>query len=106
MTISVIIPTFNTAEYLDICLESLQKTAPDVEAIVVSDGSTDNTEEVCKKYPNVNFYAFKENKGQSLAFNYAVAMATGSHVLIFNDDMVFPKEWKERVETFANNSIT
>ncbi len=51
MTISVIIPVYNTAKYLQKCIESvLNQTYKDFEIILVNDASTDNSLEICQQY--------------------------------------------------------
>lgn len=51
MTISVIIPVYNTAKYLKKCIESvLNQTYKDFEIILVNDASTDNSLDICKQY--------------------------------------------------------
>ena len=46
--ISVIVPVYNVEEYLEECLESIQQqTYTDIEVILVNDGSTDNSKEIC-----------------------------------------------------------
>lgn len=54
---SVIVPAYNAAEYLEKCVSSvLQQTRENLEVIVVNDGSTDRTPELCEQL---------RNKGQS-----------------------------------------
>lgn len=49
--VSIIVPVYNVAEYLEQCLDSVvNQTLQDVEIILVNDGSTDNSEEICRKY--------------------------------------------------------
>ena len=49
--ISVIIPVYNAEKYLEQCLESIcQQTYKNIEIILVNDGSTDNSEAMCKNY--------------------------------------------------------
>ena len=49
--ISVIVPVYNVEEYLEECLDSIQnQTFSNIEIILVNDGSTDNSKEICKKY--------------------------------------------------------
>lgn len=55
--VSVIVPVYNTAEYVEECIQSiLSQSYNNIELILVNDGSTDGSGEVCKKYehlPNV-----------------------------------------------------
>ena len=49
--ISVIVPVYNVEEYLEECLESIQnQTYTDIEVILVNDGSTDGSKEICERY--------------------------------------------------------
>lgn len=68
MTISVIIPVYNTAKYLKQCIESvLNQTYKDFEIILVNDASTDNSLEICEyytsKYPNIKLINKIINEG-------------------------------------------
>lgn len=94
--ISVIIPIYNTAEYLPRCLDSvLRNTYRNLEVICVNDGSTDNSLEVIKRYaeedPRV-MVVNKENTGVSAARNTGLDMATGAFIaFIDSDDWVHPQ---------------
>ena len=49
--VSIIVPTYNVAEYLDQCITSLiNQTLKDIEIIAINDGSTDNSLEILKHY--------------------------------------------------------
>ena len=90
ITVSVILATYNRAHYLPEALDSLlnQTRSPD-EIIIVDDGSTDNTTEVVSAYgKKVRYFKQTENRGRSVALNYAVPLAQGSHIWIFDDDDV------------------
>ena len=72
-TISIIIPVYNVEKYLGQCLESVvNQKDPFDEVILVNDGSTDNSQEICERYTSANSY-FKlinqKNKGPSAARN-------------------------------------
>lgn len=93
--ISVIVPIYNVGKYLRECLESLKKqTYPNLEIIMVNDGSTDNSETICKEYEQKqsNFYYYdKTNGGLSDARNYGLEKATGEYIgFIDSDDYVSP----------------
>ena len=91
---SVLIPVYNGENTIEKCLNSLlSQSADDVEIIVVDDGSTDGSAEICKEYAekwtNLWFYS-KENGGVSSARNVALNHATGKYVLfVDSDDYVF-----------------
>lgn len=49
--ISVIVPVYNVEKYIDRCIESIvNQTYRDIELILVDDGSTDSSQEICKKW--------------------------------------------------------
>lgn len=88
--ISVIVPCYNQAQYLDECLQSvLNQTYTDWECIIVNDGSPDHTEEVAKKWlekdPRFK-YMHKENGGLSSARNAGIREAKGEWILPLDAD--------------------
>ncbi len=88
--VSVIIPTFNRANYICETIDSvLSQTYKDYEIIVVDDGSTDNTKEVISKYNEKIRYFYQENKGVSAARNYAISNAKGEYVAFLDDDDIW-----------------
>lgn len=88
--ISVIVPCYNQAQYLDECLQSvLDQTYQEWECIIVNDGSPDNTEEVAKKWlvEDSRFkYFYKENGGLSSARNFGIDNAEGEWILPLDCD--------------------
>jgi len=89
--ISVIIPCYNHAHYLKDALESVfNQSYKQVEIIVVDDGSTDNTAELCREYPQVK-YVRQERVGLSASRNAGVNASTGSYLVFLDaDDMLQP----------------
>ena len=88
--ISVVVPCYNQAQYLDECLQSvLNQTYQDWECIIVNDGSPDHTEEIAKKWveKDARFrYLFKENGGLSSARNAGIEIAKGEWILPLDAD--------------------
>ncbi|MEG0505538.1 MAG: glycosyltransferase, partial [Raoultibacter sp.] len=77
-TISFAIPCFNSASYMDACIESILPCGNDIEIIIVDDGSTkDNTAEKAKewaqKHPDIIRVICKENGGHGSAVNTGLA---------------------------------
>ena len=88
--ISVIVPCYNQAQYLDECLQSvLDQTYQNWECIIVNDGSPDHTEEVANKWlekdPRFR-YIDKENGGLSSARNAGIEIAKGEWILPLDAD--------------------
>ncbi len=78
--ISIIIPTYNYAHFLDAAIDSAQAQAAQdvaVEIIVVDDGSTDDTPHVLEKYQNAITVITQDNMGLSAARNTGIAQAKG-----------------------------
>lgn len=95
MLISVIIPVFNVSGYLARCVESVcNQTYKDIEIILVDDGSTDNSLDICnqmqKKYSTIRVF-HKENGGLSSARNMGLDNARGEYIcFIDSDDWIEP----------------
>jgi len=89
-TVSIIVPCYNQAQYLDECLNSvLDQTYPNWECIIVNDGSPDNTEEVAMKWTNKDErfkYLYKTNGGLSSARNEGIKNAVGTLILPLDAD--------------------
>ena len=90
-TVSAVIPSYNYAAYVGKAIESvLKQTHPNVECIVVDDGSTDNTREVVAKYGDRVRYIYQKNAGLPDARNTGVKAATGEFVGFLDSD----DEWE------------
>lgn len=96
--ISVLIPVYNAAEYIDACIKSLINQTldkKDFEVILVDDGSIDNSAEICKNYckNNSNFKLLKSkgNVGPSGARNYAMDNAQGKYIVFLDSDDTLTK---------------
>ena len=93
--ISVVIPAYNAEQFLDETLESvLSQTYENWECIIVNDGSTDNTEEIAKKWceKDARFrYFYKENSGVSDTRNLGIKEARGEYIAFLDaDDLYMP----------------
>lgn len=93
MKYSFIVPCYNVEKYVEDCIKSLLNQDYDnYEIILVNDGSTDNTSEICKKYINKTVkYYIKENGGPSSARNYGIAKSTGDYLIFIDSDDIFEK---------------
>ena len=88
--VSVILPIYNVAPYLDETFMSLlNQSLKEIEIIAVNDGSTDNSEDIIRKYqqkdPRIK-YIYQANQGQSVARNTALLQATGQYIYMMDSD--------------------
>lgn len=94
MKVSVVINTYNRAEYLDRALQSLYyQEYPDFEVIVVNGPSTDNTEEIMQKYARDIKIGHCSEANLAISRNIGIAMASGDYVAFIDDDAVPEPEW-------------
>lgn len=98
--VSIIIPAFNSGEFIAETLESvLGQTYENWECVVVDDGSKDNTSEIVKKYCFLDsrfIYFFQENQGPSIARNHGIAQSTGDFILPLDGDDIIEKTYIEK----------
>lgn len=101
--VSVVIPTYNRADYVVAAVESvLAQTYPRVECIVVDDGSTDATAEVLAPFASRAILHRHENRGLAGARNTGIRLASGEFVgFLDSDDMWAPRLVERAVEIFA-----
>ncbi len=107
--ISVVIPAYNLAPYLERCIDSiLNQTYTDFEILLVNDGSTDETGEICNKLAlrDSRIRVFhKENGGVSSARNLALENAKGDMISIIDgDDWVEPTLFQDAVNSMEQNN--
>jgi len=99
--VSIIVPVYNVENYLAKCLDSLVKQSlPDIEILVVNDGSKDNSEKIiegyAQKYPEKIKAYTKENGGLSDTRNFGIDRATGDYIgFVDSDDYVTETMFEE-----------
>ena len=98
INVSIIIPVYNTEQYLNQCLDSvISQTFQDIEIIVVNDGSTDNSLNIIKEYqqkdPRIILVNFCEHKGVSEAKNEGIKNAKGKYIVFVDSDDWVSKEY-------------
>ena len=86
--ISVIIPIYNVEEYVEECIQSvLNQTYKNIEVILVDDGSTDGSGEICNTYSDERITVIhQENKGLAEARNVGIAAANGEYIYFIDSD--------------------
>ena len=95
--VSVIVPVFNVEKYIGRCLDSiLAQTYDNFEVIVVDDGSTDSSGDICDKYKGIDSRMrvfHKTNSGLSGARNYGIDRARGRYITFIDSDDYVEKDY-------------
>lgn len=88
--VSVIIPAYNSEKYIDDCVASvINQTYPHWEIVIINDGSTDKTAEICEQYSRSNkniMTIHQENSGVSSARNKGIENSSGEYILFLDSD--------------------
>jgi len=96
--ISVIIPAYNAAKHIKETLQSvLSQTYPNIEILVIDDGSTDNTKQIVKSFGAKVRYYYQENSGPSAARNKGVKEAKGKYIAFIDSDDLWCKTALEKM---------
>jgi len=107
-SVTVIIPTFNRLKWIPICLDSVKaQTYPDVETLIIDDGSTDGTVAWLESQPEYSFaqiHVQPKNGGASIARNDGIRLAKGELIVfIDSDDALLPHHIETAVNVFAKH---
>ena len=106
--ISVIIPVYNVREYIGKCVDSvLKQKIHDIEIILVDDGSTDGSDEVCDMYADANenvFVIHKKNAGLGYARNSGLEIARGEYIFFLDSDDWLPENALINLQELAENN--
>jgi len=88
--LSIVVPCYNSEDYMERCINSLLLGGDEVEIIIVNDGSMDRTDEIACKYqklfPTVIKYVRQENGGHGDAINTGLSVATGLYMKVVDSD--------------------
>jgi len=97
--VSIVIPNWNGAHHLPVCLESLRRqTYPHVEVIVADNDSSDESLGLlARDYPEVQVLALGENRGFAGACNAGMRAARGEFVVLLNNDTEVAPRWLEEI---------
>lgn len=92
--ISVIVPVYNTEEFVGECIESvLAQTYSNFELLLVNDGSTDGSLQVCERYSDGRIHILsKQNGGLSDARNYGIKHAKGDYIFFLDSDDIIHQD--------------
>ena len=99
MKFSIIVPTYNREKYIIKCIDSvLDQTYDNFEVIIIDDGSTDNTENLVKKYQDKRIKYFKnENHGIGYSRNFGINKAKGDYIFFLDSDDYLEENMLEEV---------
>ena len=107
--ISVIVPVYNVEEYLEECLTSIQhQTFTDIEVILVNDGSTDRSKEICERYcqQDSRFKLINQkNQGLSVARNRGVKESIGEYIMFVDSDDVVKENIVEVLLSYLKEDV-
>lgn len=107
--VSIIIPVFNYGFVIAETLKNLlDQSHQNWEAIIVDDGSTDNSREIIEEFTDLDtrfLYFYQENQGVSTARNFGIAQASGDYYQFLDgDDLLSPQKLSLQLEHFKSNS--
>ena len=107
-TISVIVPVYNVEAYLPQCVDSiLHQDYPDLEVILIDDGSTDHSGEICDRYATADSrirVIHQKNGGAAAAKNAGLRIAAGEYLsFVDSDDYLEPNVYGFMLETLLDN---
>ena len=109
--VSVIVPVYNTENYIDKCLSSLEnQDLEEIEVIIINDGSTDNSKNKIMPYiknnPNKFKYYEKENSGLGATRNYGITKAQGEYIgFVDSDDYIEKTMFKKMYDIAKNQNL-
>ncbi|MBP2033581.1 glycosyltransferase involved in cell wall biosynthesis [Clostridium algifaecis] len=107
--LTVVVPCYNSAVYMDRAIESLLIGDEDLEILIVDDGSSDNTSAIAdeyeKKYPNIIHAIHKENGGHGDAVNTGLKYSKGIYFKVLDSDDWFDKNSLKKILNILKSMI-
>lgn len=109
MKVSLIVPVYNGEDYVETALKSIP-IRTDIEVIIINDGSTDRTQDICEFWANNTFLKAKvinlsENKGLGNAKNVGYDNATGEYINQLDSDDFLYKEYEQVINELDGTDI-
>ncbi len=99
--ISIIVPIYNSEKHLEECIDSIvNQSYKNLEIILVDDGSTDNSYDICLSYTNTDNrvkYFRKDNTGVSSTRNFGINASTGSFIMFVDSDDILKTNCVEKL---------
>ena len=107
-TLSIIVPCYNSQDYMERCINSLLLGGESVEVIIVNDGSVDKTYEIAENYkklfPQIIKVIHQKNGGHGQAINSGLEKATGTYVkVVDSDDWLEANAYHELLQLLNNH---
>ena len=100
-TVSIIVPVYNAERYIDKCIQSIiNQTYKNIEIILVDDGSTDNSNIICKQYEKIHDnlkLISTENRGVSCARNTGIESSSGKYIMFVDSDDYIDNDMIEKM---------
>ena len=108
--ISIIIPVYNVEPFLDRCIQSILKQShKHLEIILVNDGSTDSSGDICEKYAlqdNRILVKHIKNGGSSIARNHGLKLCKGEYIgFVDSDDWIQPNMYADLLRFSLENDL-
>ncbi|URR34733.1 glycosyltransferase [Thermosynechococcus sp. HN-54] len=109
-TISVILPVFNSDQYIELSIKSiLHQSFNDFELIIINDGSSDNSFEILSSYAKIDpriYLIHQDNKGLIYTLNKAIEIANGRYIARMDaDDLALPKRLESQLKFLEENKL-
>jgi len=108
MKFSIIVPVYNRPDEMKELLASIEEQDySDFELIIVEDGSTITSENICKEY-NKKFpvsYFFKENEGPSIGRNYGAERTKGEYLIFTDSDCILPNNYLSTIASKITEDV-
>lgn len=103
---SIIIPAYNSEEFIEECLNSIfSQTYKNTEIIVINDCSTDNTLKILERYEKIKLFSTPVNSRQGAARNVGLEHCTGDYVLfVDSDDSLYDSEVLSKIADKISNT--
>lgn len=109
--ISIIVPIYNTQQYLSQCIDSIiNQTYSNIEILLLNDGSIDKSLEICKQYEKLDnriTVIDKKNSGVSDTRNVGIKLSKGKYIMFVDSDDILDRQCVEIIEkNTSSNSLT
>lgn len=106
--VSIILPVYNALKYIDKTIESvLNQTYQNYELIIIDDGATDGTGNICQsykqKYKNITYYR-QHNQGTACARNRGINLASGDYITFLDHDDEYMPNYLEELVSLCGDS--